>query len=223
MADYKNPIPFIKLREGGLSSATTDTASKNPSSCGIGKNGKPYHTNKGITWVTFSSNAKKLGYEASCSNFINMPDEIWNKIYKYCFWDLIKAGNLKNQAIANFFVEWAWGSGVGGATSGLKKFFLEKYNKKFNNITEIVNFCNNLDKQGQTSKLFEELYVYKKKHYASLNQPANLDGWLNRLDAFYLINKAYSLGMTNTGLIYGIAGLLLMLGGGFYLYKKIKK
>ena len=42
MADYKNIVSFIRKVEGGLSSATTDTASKNPSPCGNGKNGKQY-------------------------------------------------------------------------------------------------------------------------------------------------------------------------------------
>ena len=73
MADYRNIISFIKSKEGGLSSATTDTASRNPSPCGNGSNGQPYHTNKGVTWSTFSSNASSLGYSASCSNFLNMP------------------------------------------------------------------------------------------------------------------------------------------------------
>ena len=73
MANYRNIVSFIKSKEGGLSSATTDTASRNPAPCGNGSNGKPYHTNKGVTWETFSSNASSLGYTASCSNFLNMP------------------------------------------------------------------------------------------------------------------------------------------------------
>ena len=69
MADYTNIINFIKAKEGGLSSATTDTASRNPSNCGNGSNGKPYHTNKGVTWSTFKSLSSKLGYSATCDNF----------------------------------------------------------------------------------------------------------------------------------------------------------
>ena len=53
MADYKNIVAFIRKVEGGLSSAQTDSAKQNPSPCGNGKNGKPYHTNKGIQWITF--------------------------------------------------------------------------------------------------------------------------------------------------------------------------
>ena len=134
MADYKNIISFIKTKEGGKSSATTDTASRNPSPCGNGSNGKPYHTNKGVTWSTFSSNASSLGYSASCSNFLNMPDEIWGKIYKQSYWNPMQGDRIKNQAIANTFVEMAWGSGIGGATKFLKQFFKKYYNKSFDNM-----------------------------------------------------------------------------------------
>jgi len=192
MVNYKNIIPFIKIREGGLSSAQTDTARKNSSPCGNGKNGFPYHTNKGVTWLTFSSNAKTLGYSASCSNFLSMPDEIWNKIYKLVYWDGMKCDDLKNQAIANTFVEWSWGSGVYGATNSLKKFFKEKYNKNFSNIDEIVSFSNNLNIEKKTPELFENLYDWRNNFFESLNQPANIKGWLNRLSAFYILNKPYA-------------------------------
>jgi hypothetical protein len=58
MADYKNLVPFILKSEGGLSSAQTDNARLNPSPCGNGKNGKPYHTNEGVTWSAFKSLSK---------------------------------------------------------------------------------------------------------------------------------------------------------------------
>ncbi len=221
MADYRNIISFIKSKEGGLSSATTDTASRNPSPCGNGSNGKPYHTNKGVTWSTFSSNASSLGYSSSCSNFLNMPDDIWGKIYKQGYWNPMKGDDVKNQAIANTFVEMAWGSGVGGATSFLKQFFKTSYNKSFANISEIVNYVNDLDKKGQTPELFEKLYDFRANKYKALNQPKNLKGWLNRLDAFYVLNKPYALSKGNKlALVLGI-GLIAL--GGAYIYVRTRK
>ena len=221
MADYRNIISFIKSKEGGLSSATTDTASRNSSPCGNGSNGKPYHTNKGVTWSTFSSNASSLGYSSSCSNFLNMPDDIWGKIYKQGYWNPMKGDDVKNQAIANTFVEMAWGSGVGGATSFLKQFFKTSYNKSFANISEIVNYVNDLDKKGQTPELFEKLYDFRANKYKALNQPKNLKGWLNRLDAFYVLNKPYALSKSNKlALVLGI-GLIAL--GGAYIYVRTRK
>lgn len=220
MADYKNIISFIKVREGGLSSATTDTASKNSSPCGNGSNGKPYHTNKGVTWTTFTSLASKLGYSATCANFIKMPDDIWGKIYKYGYWNPMLGDKIKNQAIANVFVEMAWGSGVGGATNALKKFFTSNYNKSFANISEIVDYVNQLDSEGRTSELFEKLNEYRKLFYKNLNQPANYKGWMNRLGAFYLLNKPYAISKNEK---LGVLAVLFLVIGGLYFYKKLKK
>jgi hypothetical protein len=223
MAQYTKIITFIKSKEGGLSSASTDTASNNPSNCGKGSNGKPYHTNKGVTWSTFKGLSSKLGYSASCDNFLKMPDAIWGKIYKDGYWNPMQGDRIKNQAIANTFVEMAWGSGVGsntstkGAIAYLKNFFKSKYNKSFSNITQIVDYVNELDNNGQTPELFEKLYDFRKSLYTSFNQPSNLKGWINRLDAFYLLNKPYAISTkTKTSIAVGV---LLIVAGATLYYK----
>lgn len=228
MADYRNIISFIKLKEGGLSSATTDTASINSSNCGNGKNGKPYHTNKGVTWATFKGLAPSLGYSASCANFIQMPDSIWGKIYKESYWDKMQGDRVKNQAIANTFVEMAWGSGVGSNTSTrgaipyLKNFFKKYYNKNFSTLTQIVDYVNELDSKGKTPELFEKLFDFRKNLYVSFNQPSNLKGWINRLDAFYLLNKPYALSVENKTYI-GIGIISIVLGVTLYYKYGMKK
>jgi lysozyme family protein len=223
MAVYTKIVSFIKAKEGGLSSATTDTASNNPSNCGNGSNGRPYHTNKGVTWSTFKGLSSKLGYSATCDNFKKMPNDIWGKIYKDGYWNPMQGDRIKNQAIANTFVEMAWLSGVGSNTSSkgaiayIKKFFKSKYNKSFDNITEIVDYVNELDNNGQTPELFEKLYDFRKSLYTSFNQPSNLKGWVNRLDAFYLLNKPYA---TSTKTKTTIAvGVLLIVAGATIYYK----
>ena len=223
MAVYTKIVSFIKTKEGGLSSATTDTASNNPSNCGKGSNGKPYHTNKGITWSTFKGLSSKLGYSATCDNFIKMPDNIWGKIYKDGFWNPIQGDRIQNQAIANTFVEMAWGSGVGsntstkGAIAYLKNFFKSKYNKSFDNITQIVDYVNELDDSGQTPQLFEKLYDFRKSLYKSFNQPSNLKGWISRLDSFYLLNKPYAISKKEKTSI--AVGVLLIVAGATLYYK----
>jgi hypothetical protein len=223
MAQYTKIITFIKSKEGGLSSATTDTASNSPSNCGKGSNGKPYHTNKGVTWSTFKGLSSKLGYSASCDNFIKMPDDIWGKIYKDGYWNPMQGDRIQNQAIANTFVEMAWGSGVGSNTSTrgaipyLKNFFKSKYNKNFSNITEIVDYVNELDNNGQTPELFEKLYDFRKSLYTSFNQPSNIKGWFNRLDAFYLLNKPFAVSSKTKTTI--TVGVLLIVAGATLYYK----
>ena len=226
MADYKNLVPFIRKVEGGVSSNPKDTASQNPSPCG-NKDGYPIHTNKGIQWATFKGLASKGGYTASCDNFINMPDNVWLKVYKAGFWDAIKGDEVRNQAIANTFVEMAWGSGMGSISKGtgtlgwLNSFFQKNYNKNLTTISQMVDFVNELDKKGQTPELFEKLNDFRASKYKALNQPTFTKGWLNRLDAFYVLNKPYALSTGNKlALVLGI-GLIAL--GGAYIYVRTRK
>jgi hypothetical protein len=223
MADYKNLIPFIKKSEGGLASAKTDSASKNPSPCGKGKDGNPYHTNKGIQWATFQFLAKKGGYVASCTNFLNMPDSVWQKVYKVGFWDAIQGDRIQNQAIANNYVEMTWGSGLGsingksGTLPFLKSFYKTNYNKDLTSITQMVDFANELDNQGKTPELFEKLYTFRANKYRAMNQPTYIKGWLNRLDKFYILNKPYAIS-TKTKVGIGISAVTIIVISAF-IYK----
>jgi hypothetical protein len=233
MADYKNIVPFIRRVEGGLSSDPKDSASKNSSPCGS-RNGLPIHTNKGITWTSFQNLASKAGYVASCDNFIKMPDDIWLKVYKVGYWDAVKGDEIRNQAIANVFVEMTWGSGLGctnftvcksGTRPFMNRFFKENYNKNFSTIDEFVAFVNELDKKGKTPELFEQLHQFRAERYKGMpSAPYHLTGWLRRLDEFYILNKPYAISnqekIKATGLFVGL-GLIVF--GGFYLYRKLKK
>ncbi len=226
MADYRNIVPFIRKSEGGLSSNPKDNASKNPSSCG-NKDGYPIHTNKGITWATFQGLASKGGYSASCDNFINMPDSVWYKVYKTGFWDVVQGDKIQNQAIANTFVEMIWGSGLGSVSKGtgmigwLNSFFNKNYNKNLTSISQMVDFVNQLDNQGRTPELFEKLNDFRASKYKSLNQPTFTKGWLNRLNAFYVLNKPYALSSGNKLAL--IAGIGLIALGGAYIYVRTRK
>lgn len=186
MANYKKVIPFFLQKEGGLSRATTDTASKNPAPCSYqGKTG--YHTNKGVTWSTFKNNAGKLDYSATCSNFISMPSDIWGKIFKNSFWDFWDSDNIPFQSIADFMTWTVWGSGGGtfGGSSGSVPH-LTKYLKKNHNITatsknDVKNQLIKLAEIKGERELWEDLIQYRYDWYATLNQPANLKGWRNGL------------------------------------------
>lgn len=223
MVNYKNIVPFIRLSEGGISSEPKDNASKNPSPCGK-KNGYSIHTNKGVTWATFKGLASKGGYTASCDNFLKMPDDIWFRIYKVGFWDEVQGDRIKNQAIANTFVEMNWGSGLGSISKGtgtlgwLNSFFKKNYNKNLTSITQMVDFVNKLDDEGQTPDLFEKLNDFRATKYKNLNQPTFTKGWLNRLNSFYVFNKPYAISKkTKTTTI--TVGVLLIVAGVTLYYK----
>jgi len=223
MVNYKNLVPFIKIKEGGISGTPKDSASKNPSPCGKDRQGYPYHTNKGVQWATFKGLASKGGYTASCDNFLKMPDDIWNRIYKVGFWDEIQGDRIQNQAIANTFVEMVWGSGIGsvsrgtGAVGWLNSFFKKNYNQNLTTITQMVDFVNKLDNEGKTPELFEKLNNFRASKYKALNQPAFTKGWLNRLNAFYILNKPYAISKKEKTSI--TIGVLLIVAGATLYYK----
>ena len=223
MVNYKNLVPFIKIKEGGISGTPKDSASKNPSPCGKDRQGFPYHTNKGVQWATFKLLASKGGYTASCENFLKMPDDIWNRIYKVGFWDEIQGDRIQNQAIANTFVEMVWGSGLGSVSRGtgtlgwLNSFFKKNYNQNLTTITQMVNFVNKLDNEGKTPELFEKLNNFRASKYKALNQPAFTKGWLNRLNAFYILNKPYAISKKEKTSI--TLGVILIVAGATLYYK----
>jgi lysozyme family protein len=228
MVNYKNLVPFIKIKEGGISGTPKDSASKNPSPCGKDRQGYPYHTNKGVQWATFKLLASKGGYTASCENFLKMPDDIWNRIYKVGFWDEIQGDRIQNQAIANTFVEMVWGSGIGsvsrgtGAVGWLNSFFKKNYNQNLTTITQMVDFVNKLDNEGKTPELFEKLNNFRASKYKALNQPAFTKGWLNRLNAFYILNKPYAISKKEKTSI--TLGVILIVAGAtlYYRYARTK-
>jgi lysozyme family protein len=190
MADYKKAIPYYLKKEGCLSRATTDTASRNPAPCTInGKTG--WHTNKGVTWSTFKAN-ENLGYTANCENFRNMPPNIWGLIYKKRFWNFWDSDNIPYQSIADFMTWSVWGSGGGtfkgnsGSIPFWRNFLLKEYNYVAKDKNDIRRKMIEIADQKGEKELWSEMIQYRWNWYARLNQPANLKGWRNSLDKYKL-------------------------------------
>lgn len=179
MADYREVIPFHYAWEGGLSRALTDTASRNPAPWPY-KGYSDWHTNKGITYTTFISNASKLGYAPTPENFFTMPHEIWGKIFKIIYWDGLFLTDIKSDAIAAALSNWSWGSGVVGSFTQIRKYLATKGINVTNAKQAAQAFNSLIDSEGE-EKIFMELIEFRKNFFISLNQPANLKGWLNRL------------------------------------------
>jgi lysozyme family protein len=178
MANYIFAIPFIQAWEGGLSRATTDTASANPAPWAYnGVTG--WHTNRGITYTTFQRWAPKFGYDVSAENFFHMPDDLWKKIFKIAYWDNMQLDNVNSTAVALLLMDEGWGSGPGTEQKLLSAYLKSKgiiatdtasENREINRLTLL-----------QEEKTFRELVAQREEFFKALNQPANLKGWLNRL------------------------------------------
>ena len=217
MADYKKIVSIVKSKNKPLSWSmgsqeapcdlgTTDTKSM----FGVKKNNTSY----GVTWDEFVFNADSLGYEASCENFKNMPDTIYNVIFKKVFWDSIQGDKIKNQGIANSLVEYR-GLGLSVVFEALKKFGyvrkLEDYEtsskdllgNSFKLVDAEVNFINKLEDEGKSDILFDEL----NKNKETLNT-----------DKVYLASKISVL-TTAEKIGLGVGALFLV----YLAYKLIKR
>lgn len=203
MADIKYIIPFTKGWEGGLSNDKNDRASENPSPYEH-KGQMGWHTNKGVTYAAFKSNAPKLGYQDTASNFLVMPDDVWLKIAKQKYWDVVGLDSVKSQAVANVMFSWQWGSGYAWVprvskylnSKGIKwnggKWVGStiKLDPDFKQITSNLNLL--IDKQGE-KQTFDDLANQKKEFLLSLKgtkanpvtdkypQGVYTNGWMNRL------------------------------------------
>lgn len=180
MADYKNIVSDILFFEGGLSKDKNDTASKNPVPDGTGN-----HTNKGVTWATFVNLGKQLGYNPTIKLFYEMPKNIWLEIYKRGFWDYIKAGSLNSQAIANLYVQMAWGSGRDTAINQMFDW-LNRYKKGFvssKTKDNIIKALNSISQSSEEMKLFLFLWEQRMLFLQSLkNWSIYKNGWTKRMN-----------------------------------------
>lgn len=179
-------VPFMKRWEGGLSRKTTDTASNNPSP--YEHNGvKGWHTNMGVTWGTFESNASRLGYTVNKQNFIHMSDKIWYTIMKGAYmeaYDLDKISDLPR--IQAVIITWSWGSGTGGSETRLARFIRENWDIDDSNISkeEIIDIFSKKISPLNEKIWFDKLNDQRQRDFKAMNQPANYNGWINRLNDF---------------------------------------
>lgn len=215
MADYRIIIPFILEKEGGLSRATTDTASKSPAPCTInGVTG--WHTNKGVTYSTFKSLSSKLGYQPSCSNFQNMPSDIWQSIFKKGYWDALNLDSVNSQAVANVAADFAWGAGPKTAAKKLQ-YAVNTVSGSSLVVDGVIGpktiKAINASNQQQ---LFDVYASLKDSYYKSLpNQQANQKGWSIRHFDLLAFSQKY---LTP---VVGLSSFLL-LAGLFFLVRYFK-
>ena len=225
MANFQNIKPLTLKKEGGLSKATTDTASKNPSPY-VHKGVTGWHTNKGVTYPVFESASKKFGFENNATNFITMPDAIWDKIAKGLYWDNLNLDQLKSDGVAAQIFSWHWGAGTGWFPR-VKRYLSAKgveWNGKRDTLTTSLNQL--IDKQGERQTI-SDLDIQQKEYYTSLNQPANIKGWLARIKettnlATSYIGTIYNQNKTafNSGIVIGV--VLLSISAYLYISKKNK-
>ena len=174
-------LDYILKWEGGLSKHKLDSASMNCVPDGSG-----YHTNRGVTWAVFRS--VHGNSEESIQRFYAMTDEDWLSIYRI-YWDGIKGDDIESDIIAEFWADFAWGSGVGGAARQLQYYLRsEGFLLVVDGIIgkKTLSALNGLIEAKGEQYVFDGCYIHRVQFLKGLKSFAAFGrGWLNRLEDFY--------------------------------------
>lgn len=174
-------IKSMKAWEGGLSKDLSDSASANFCPTAY-KDGKKYHTNKGITYAVWKAH---FGVDHDL-RFYSMSDEDWFAIFDKFYFKGVKGHDFKVLNIGAIVSEFAWGSGVNPAIKILQK----ACNTMGANLLvdgkigpTTLGVANSLNEK----LLFANLIEQRKRFFISISAGKNakfLKGWLNRLEDF---------------------------------------
>lgn len=237
MADYRKALFSIKLEVGGLKYNLL--AGETPCNLGIEtdpeelkklqflkdspvKTELKYNQNKSINWSVFKSYSDEYVYEPTCENFKEMPDEIWNTIFKKQYWDSISGDKIKNQGVANMISYIALKSNGVILSSALLESKLKEFGFKAKvkanqnvfdfNISklddEYIDFINDLDAKGKSPELFDKLFFGYESDIIPLDQRKENE---NLINTFYILNKPYASSFKEKTLFIG--GVLGVIGG----------
>ncbi len=228
MADIQKIIPFTYKWEGGLTDNPKDSASKTPApwpytNPANKRTSSKWHTNKGITYATFSTNAKTLGYQNTAANFFTMPADIWLKIAKNKYWDILKLDTVTSQAVANIMFSWIWGSGYAWRPRMQRYLLTKGISWNINDFTALAASLNILIKKDE-KKTFEELLDQKKQYLESLADFKVFGpGWINRLNDLRTQSVSYIKAVATSSVGLTLFFLAAAAGTAYYFKDDIKK
>lgn len=162
----KKKLIETKLKvEGGLTGDPNDSAAKS-GYCPTLKNGKKYHTNKGITYAVWKNNFGTKNDD----RFLNMNLEDWSKIFDGKYWN----GNAtsKYEAVNCLFTSFAWGGNKPKTVEAAKKLL----------------GVSSLDDVPE-AKAVAALLSARAQFFINISQPDNKNnkfrkGWINAINAF---------------------------------------
>lgn len=163
MASFQKYIPTLLKWEGGWSDNKKD---------------KGGATNKGVCLATFR---QFYGSHRTKEDLRNITDEQWEFIMK-TYWDMCKGDEIRNQSIAELFVDWHINAGINAIKAFQRTCKLDadgivgpKTLAVLNSPNEEVIFAR--------MKEARELYYYNITR-ANPSQKVFLNGWLARTRSF---------------------------------------
>ena len=167
----KKGLISTKLKvEGGLTGDPSDSAAKS-GYCPTLKNGKKYHTNKGVTYAVWKNTFGK----GNDKRFLNMSSEDWSKIFDNKYWE--KNATSKYESVNCLLTSFAWGGNKPKTVEAAKKIL---------NVSDIDSV--------PEERAVAALISARAQFFINISQPSNKNnkyrkGWINAINAF--INETY--------------------------------
>lgn len=163
MADARKLMPFILQWEGGFVNDPLDRGGA---------------TNKGVTIGTFQS----FYPGATVENLKRITDDQWLTIFKGGYWNPWQADQIKNQAVANIVVDWAWASGARTAIRKVQELLGVSVDGLVGN--ETLSAINSQDAE----ELFDRIKVARYDFVDAIvkrdpSQKRFINGWKNRINS----------------------------------------
>ena len=161
MADARKLMPFILKWEGGFVNDPYDRGGA---------------TNKGVTIGTFQSFYRGQ----TVDDLKRITDDQWLTIFKSGYWNPWQADQIKNQAIANILVDWAWASGARTAIRKVQELLGVSVDGLVGN--ETLSAINGQDAE----ELFDRIKVARYDFVDAIvkrdpSQKRFINGWKNRI------------------------------------------
>ena len=177
MADYLKLIPFILHWEGGYQKDPDDMSGTD--------------TNKGITRTTWNS-VYGTG-DQSNADFMSMPQDKWNHIFKTLYWDKIYGDQLISQNIASMLVDFCWASGTHFPTIDTQDILIHAFSE---HISEdgvfgpgTLKAVNEVDQDALYKAIIAKRLWFIDQ--IILSHPTQIkwkNGWINRINSLINFN-----------------------------------
>ena len=169
-ADCHRIVPFILKWEGGFALLPNDPGGQ---------------TNKGVTWWTWQK-----FYGKTHDEFLHMPADKWEYIYKVGYWDVMHGDEIKSQDIAEILAEWCWGSGTSVPAKAVQRALGLRADGVMGEAT--VAAINAADQETLYQTLITDRFRFLAHipYYTPTNW-AYIDGWLNRMTDLVFYQKEH--------------------------------
>lgn len=164
MADFNLYAQKLKQLEGGFVNDPIDNGGA---------------TMIGVTLTTYRT---YFGQNKSVEDLKQISDSEWSYIIKTAYWDACHGDEVRNQSIAEIFIDWNVNSGIAGIRAFQRAQGLRADGIVGPKLLSILNSPNE-------EVIFNRIKSARESYYRklSMNNPALfkfLRGWLNRLNKF---------------------------------------